>query len=57
VPFQIYSSWFDAYKKHGLLVWQVFGLQGVWFPHAITLVIGVTLFILQIAGAPLVQVR
>ena len=54
-PLQIYSSWFEAYRKYGLRVLSNFSLLGVSFPHAITFVIGAMLFIFQSIGMQLVQ--
>ena len=54
-PFQIYSSWFDAQDRSGLRILRNLKLAIVSFPHVVTFIIGITLFILQIAGVPLVQ--
>jgi len=54
-PLQIYDSWFDSQRKYRLQIWRCFSLAIVSFPHVVTLVIGVVLFVLQIMGVPLVQ--
>jgi hypothetical protein len=49
-PLQAYASWFDAFEQQGLCVFARMRMGIVAFPHAITLVIGMTLFLARLAG-------
>jgi hypothetical protein len=49
-PMQIYTSWFDAYPKLGMHYWKNFWLVTVYLPHLVTLILGITLFIMRRAG-------
>ncbi len=49
-PFQIYASWFEVFDKQGFDFFGNLRLPIVLFPHALTVVIGVMLFLLQKLG-------
>jgi hypothetical protein len=49
-PFQIYTSWFEEYQTNGLQIRRNLFLGLVLFPHAVTLVAGVTLFVAESLG-------
>lgn len=49
-PFQVYNSWFAALQANGFGVFANFRLGIVAFPHAITVVVGIVLFALQMMG-------
>src|SRR5262245_49446971 len=46
-PFQIYTSWFDAFERDGFQFFAKMRLGIVIFPHVVTLVAGVSLFLLE----------
>lgn len=45
-PLQVYTSWFDAYKTRGGIL-TTFGLPVVWFPHLLTFVAGIFLYLFE----------
>jgi hypothetical protein len=49
-PFQIYSSWWANFKTNGLQVPRSMFLGLIAFPHAITLVVGFDLFVVETLG-------
>lgn len=49
-PFQIYSSWWANFKTNGLQVPRNMFLGLIAFPHAITLVVGFGLFVVETLG-------
>ena len=46
-PFQVYTSWFETLQKQGFGVAGNFRLGIVAFPHFITLIAGIVLFVLS----------
>lgn len=46
-PLQIYTSWFESLNRHGLRISSTFTLFIVYFPHLITLITGIMLFVLE----------
>ena len=50
VPFQIYSSWFEAFRPKGFQIIQRFFQGIVMFPHAIITLVGLLLFVLETSG-------
>lgn len=50
IPFQIYTSWFSAYKESGLNYWKNFFLTSIYLPHLLSLLLGFILFISKKAG-------
>jgi hypothetical protein len=49
-PFQIYRAWDDEYQANGLQLWRNMRLPLVMFPHAVTLVTGILLFLIDAMG-------
>jgi len=49
-PFQVYESWFKSFEESGYQIANTFKMAIVGFPHAITLVIGIVLFLLESLG-------
>jgi hypothetical protein len=49
-PFQIYSSWFEAFQEHGFGLLGNMRLAVVLFPHIVTVIVGVSLFVLERFG-------
>ena len=50
-PFQIYTSWFEAFERKGFHFLANMRLGIVMFPHLVTLIAGVGLFLLESLGA------
>jgi hypothetical protein len=50
VPLQIYSSWFETLRKRGFGIFKNVSLEIVAFPHVITAIAGIALFVLQAFG-------
>jgi len=46
-PLQIYTSWFETFKKRGFQIGVTFRMGIVSFPHVITLIAGTVLFLLE----------
>ena len=46
-PFQIGQSWYKEFQKKGYQIPTNFRLPIVWFPHAVTLILGLLLFSLE----------
>ena len=49
-PFQVYTSWFEQYRAHGLQLGRTMALGLVFFPHAVTLTAGILLFLAEAFG-------
>ena len=49
-PFQVYSSWFETLQETGFGLFANMRLGIVFFPHGITLVVGLALFLLDLCG-------
>lgn len=49
-PFQIYTSWFEALERNGFHFLVNMRLGIVMFPHIVTLIAGVGLFLLEMLG-------
>lgn len=49
-PFQIYTSWFAALQKHRFQILARAALPIVFFPHLLTVVVGIGLFVLARSG-------
>lgn len=49
-PLQIYTSWYETFSNSGFQVLAHLRLGIVCFPHAVTLVAGLTLFLLEAFG-------
>jgi hypothetical protein len=47
-PLQIYSSWFDSWKKTGPQIAKRMGMGIVLFPHIVPVIFGVALFFLEV---------
>lgn len=47
-PLQIGISWYTAFQKNGLQLLTTFRMGIVCFPHAVTLIVGVLLYVLEI---------
>jgi hypothetical protein len=49
-PLQIYTSWFEVFQQEGFGIWSNVYLPIVAFPHVITVIVGITLFVLYAFG-------
>ncbi|MDM0109218.1 hypothetical protein QTH97_30065 [Variovorax sp. J22R24] len=49
-PLQVYTAWHDEYQAKGLRVWRNMRMPLVAFPHVVTLVTGLVLFVVDAAG-------
>ena len=49
-PFQVYKSWFETLQEEGFGVPRNFRLGIVAFPHVVTFVAGIVLFVLHALG-------
>ncbi|HEY2498900.1 MAG TPA: hypothetical protein VGK24_17695 [Candidatus Angelobacter sp.] len=49
-PFQIYTSWFQTLQEQGFGVLANMKLAVVLFPHLITVIVGIALFLLEYYG-------
>lgn len=49
-PFQIYTSWFQAFQQEGFRFFANMRLGIVMFPHVVTLIAGAGLFLLESLG-------
>jgi hypothetical protein len=49
-PFQIYASWFEVFEESGLEIFKNLWTPIVCFPHVVTVVAGVVLFLFEAFG-------
>jgi|ERR1700726_767113 len=49
-PLQIYTSWFEAFESDGFQLLARMRMGIVLFPHIVTLIAGVVLFLLEVTG-------
>ena len=49
-PLQVYTSWFSQFHNHGLGIFSNVRLGIVAFPHFVTVIAGISLFVLQAFG-------
>ena len=49
-PLQIYTAWFVAFRKQGFGILAIARMGIVAFPHFVTVIVGVTLFVLHAFG-------
>jgi hypothetical protein len=49
-PLQVYTAWFETLQDSGFGIFQNLTLGMVWFPHLVTIILGVILFLLEAYG-------
>jgi hypothetical protein len=46
-PFQIGKSWYKEFQKNGYQMFSNFKLPIVWFPHGVTMILGLLLYLFE----------